>query len=108
MRGAKEVLLSTVVLGQPLYGFRHGSRYERNAWDMRPFLGNPYVSLVPVGNTLVMGCDRNRPTASHVAALTASSGTGGKLGRTQEGHAGDLRSCDPSKIPLAFATDHER
>ena len=49
VRGAEEVLLSAVVLGELLHGFRHGSRYERNVWQMRAFLDNPYVSLVPVG-----------------------------------------------------------
>ena len=49
MRGAEEVLLSADVLGELLYGFRHGSRYERNVRQMRAFLDNPYVSLVPVG-----------------------------------------------------------
>ena len=51
VRGAEEVLLSAVVLGELMYGFRHGSRYERNARGMRAFLDNPYVSLVPVGET---------------------------------------------------------
>lgn len=51
VRGAEEVLLSAVVLGELLYGFRHGSRYERNVRGMRAFLDNPYVSLVPVGDT---------------------------------------------------------
>ena len=51
VRGAEEVLLSTVVLAELLYGFRHGSRYERNVRGMRAFLDNPYVSLVPVGET---------------------------------------------------------
>ncbi|MDE2974923.1 MAG: type II toxin-antitoxin system VapC family toxin [Gemmatimonadota bacterium] len=51
VRGAEEVLLSAVVLGELLYGFRHGSRYERNIRGMRAFLDNPYVSLVPVGET---------------------------------------------------------
>lgn len=51
VRGSEEVLLSTVVLGELLYGFRHGSRYERNARQMRAFLDNPYVSVVPVGET---------------------------------------------------------
>jgi tRNA(fMet)-specific endonuclease VapC len=51
VRDAEEVLLPGVVLGELLYGFRHGSRYERNARDMRAFLDNPYVSLVPVGAT---------------------------------------------------------
>ena len=35
VRGAEEVLLSAVVLGELLYGFRRGSRYERNARQMR-------------------------------------------------------------------------
>ncbi len=51
VRGAEEVLLSAVVLGELMYGFRHGSHYERNARGMRAFLDNPYVSLVPVGET---------------------------------------------------------
>ena len=51
VRRAEEVLLSPVVLGELLYGFRHGSRYERNARAMRAFLDNPYVTVVPVGKT---------------------------------------------------------
>ena len=49
VRGAEEILISAVVLGELLYGFRHGSGYERNVRSMRSFLDNPYVSLVPVG-----------------------------------------------------------
>ena len=51
VRGAEEVLLSAVVLGELLYGFRNSSRYERNVRGMRAFLDNPYVSFVPVGQT---------------------------------------------------------
>ena len=51
VRGAEEVLLSTVVLGELMYGFRHGSRYERNARALRAFLDNPYVTVVPVEET---------------------------------------------------------
>ncbi|MCY3700965.1 MAG: type II toxin-antitoxin system VapC family toxin [Gemmatimonadetes bacterium] len=51
VRRAEEVLLSTVVLGELMYGFRHGSRYERNARALRAFLDNPYVTVVPVGET---------------------------------------------------------
>ena len=51
VRGAEEILLSAVVLKELLYGFRHGSRYERNTRGMRAFLDNPYVSFVPVGET---------------------------------------------------------
>ena len=51
VRDAEEVVLPAVVLGELLYGCRNGSRYERNVRDMRAFLDNPYVSLVPVGAT---------------------------------------------------------
>ena len=49
VRDATEVLMSAVVLGELLYSFRNGSRFDRNAADLRSFLDNPYVSLVPVG-----------------------------------------------------------
>lgn len=62
VRGAEQVLLSTVVLGELLYGFRNGSRYEGNVRGMRAFLDNPYVSVVPVGET----------TADRYSRITAS------------------------------------
>ena len=37
-----------VVIGELLFGFRQGSRYERNRRDLDGFLENPYVELVPV------------------------------------------------------------
>ena len=49
VRDATEVLMSAVVVGELLYGFRNGSRFDRNAADLRSFLDNPYVSFVPVG-----------------------------------------------------------
>ena len=49
VRDATEILMSAVVIGELLYGFRNGSRFDRNAADLRSFLDNPYVSLVPVG-----------------------------------------------------------
>ena len=49
VRDATEILMSAVVLGELLYGFRNGSRFDRNAADLRSFLDNPYVTLVPVG-----------------------------------------------------------
>ena len=50
VRDATEILMSAVVIGELLYGFRHGSRFDRNATDLRSFLDNPYVSFVPVGS----------------------------------------------------------
>ena len=51
VRGATEILMSAVVVGELLYGFRNGSRFDRNVADLRSFLDNPYVSFVPVGPT---------------------------------------------------------
>ena len=49
VRTAEEVLFSAVVVGEQLFGFRQGTRFERNLEELRSFLQRPYVSLVPVG-----------------------------------------------------------
>ena len=49
VRGAEETLLSAVVVGELMYGFRQGSYFERNVAALRAFLNNPYVSFVDVG-----------------------------------------------------------
>ena len=46
---AEEVLLSAIVVGEQLFGFRQGTHYERNVAELRSFLERPYVSFVPVG-----------------------------------------------------------
>jgi tRNA(fMet)-specific endonuclease VapC len=46
VREAEEVLLSTVVLGEVLYGFRNGSRYQENRKRLDEFLENPHVQVV--------------------------------------------------------------
>ncbi len=48
VRSATGILVSAVVIGELLYGCRNGSCFDRNASDLRSFLDNPYVSLVPV------------------------------------------------------------
>jgi len=48
VRGSDEVLLSTVVAGELLYGFRNGARFASNRRDFDAFLASPYVTLVPV------------------------------------------------------------
>lgn len=48
VRQAERVLVSVVVVGELLFGFRRGTRYERNRKDLDAFLGNRYVELVPV------------------------------------------------------------
>jgi tRNA(fMet)-specific endonuclease VapC len=49
VRDAEQVLLSVVVAGELLFGFRNGSRYEMNRRELDEFLANPYVALLPVG-----------------------------------------------------------
>jgi tRNA(fMet)-specific endonuclease VapC len=48
VRRSEEVLLSSVVLGELLFGFRNGSRYEENVQALQDFLGDPNVRLLPV------------------------------------------------------------
>lgn len=48
VRISEEVLLSIVVVGELLFGFRNGSRYEENARALRSFLEDPNVCLLPV------------------------------------------------------------
>ena len=51
VREAEEVLLSAIVVGELLYGFRRGSRFDRNLSDLQSFRDNPYVSFLPVSLT---------------------------------------------------------
>jgi tRNA(fMet)-specific endonuclease VapC len=48
VRSSEEVLLSIVFVGELLFGFRNGSRYEENALALRSFLEDPNVRLLPV------------------------------------------------------------
>jgi tRNA(fMet)-specific endonuclease VapC len=53
VRASEKVLFSAVVAGELLYGFRHGSRFERNLRELHEFLDHPFVTFIPV--TLVTG-----------------------------------------------------
>ena len=48
VRRSDEVLLPVVVAGELLYGFRCGSRFERNRQDFEAFITSPFVNVVPV------------------------------------------------------------
>lgn len=48
VRDARQVVFSTVVAGELLFGFRHGSRFERNRAELQAFLSHPRVSPLPV------------------------------------------------------------
>jgi len=62
VRKSGAVIVSAVVAGELLYGFRRGNRYERNLRDLHLFLENPYVRFVPV--TLVTADRYSRVAAS--------------------------------------------
>ena len=62
VREAEEVLLSAVVVGELMYGFRRGSRFERNIAQLRSLLDSPYVSFVDV----------SRVTADRYSRIAAS------------------------------------
>ena len=49
VRRADEVLLSAVVVGELLFGFRGGSDFDRNVARLHAFLDGPHVSFVDVG-----------------------------------------------------------
>ncbi len=48
MRRAKTLVVSTVMLGEVLAGFRHGSRASENLASLRRFVAQPRVHLLPV------------------------------------------------------------
>jgi predicted nucleic acid-binding protein len=48
VRRAEEVILSVVVAGELLLGFRLGTRFRKNVAELEAFLDNPYVTLLPV------------------------------------------------------------
>lgn len=62
VRRAEQVLVSTVVAGELLFGFRNGSRFETNREELEDFLASPYVVLLPV--TLVTADRFGRIAAS--------------------------------------------
>src|SRR5262245_16000954 len=46
VRQAEEVLLSLVVMGELLFGFHNGTRYQENRQFLDDFLRNPHVRVV--------------------------------------------------------------
>jgi tRNA(fMet)-specific endonuclease VapC len=47
VRNAEQVFLSTIVIGELLYGFRYGGRFEKNLDILQRFLENAYITLLP-------------------------------------------------------------
>ncbi|MYA20894.1 MAG: type II toxin-antitoxin system VapC family toxin [Chloroflexi bacterium] len=49
VRAAEEILLSAIVVGELLSGFRRGARFDWNLAELRSFFDNPHTHVVPVG-----------------------------------------------------------
>lgn len=67
VRSATEILMSAVVVGDLLYGFRNGSRFQRNLGESQSFLDNPHMSFSPAGPD----------TADNFSGITAALGANG-------------------------------
>lgn len=48
VRRSEELVLSSIVAGELLFGFRCGSRFEHNRRELDDLLRSPYVSFLPV------------------------------------------------------------
>ena len=46
---AESILVSPVVLGELMFGFRNGTRFKENMDDLNKFLEHEAVELVPIG-----------------------------------------------------------
>jgi tRNA(fMet)-specific endonuclease VapC len=65
---AELILISAVVLGELLFGFRNGTRFKKNLAELNRFLEHDSVKTVPVGKT---SADRY----SRIAAQLRRQGT---------------------------------
>ena len=67
VRDAEAILIPFVVIGELLYGFRNGSRLEKNTRELHAFLDSPHVTVPAVTFTTA---DRY----SRIAAALRSKG----------------------------------
>jgi len=65
---AELILISAIVLGELLFGFRNGTRFKKNLAELNRFLEHDSVETVPVGKT---SADRY----SRIAAQLRRQGT---------------------------------
>lgn len=48
LASAERVLMSSIVVGELEYGFRHGNRYAKNLATLDEFLAEPYVDFLTI------------------------------------------------------------
>ena len=51
VRASTELVFSIVVVGELLFGFRNGTRFDRNVKELDEFLAHPRVSVLAVTQT---------------------------------------------------------
>lgn len=51
VRSSTELVFSVVVIGELMFGFRHGTRMENNLRDLEGLLASPRVTVVDVTRT---------------------------------------------------------
>ncbi len=51
VRNSERIVMPHVVIGELFYGFRNGSRTDRNTRELHAFLDNPYVSVAATNLT---------------------------------------------------------
>ena len=68
VRASDELAFSTVVIGELLFGFRHGTHLARNTTELEEWLVHPRVTVLPVTPTTA---DRY----GRIAALLRKAGT---------------------------------
>ena len=91
VQDAEEVLMSAVVVGELLYGFRQGPRLEQNLAELRSFLERPYVPVGPV-------------TADRYSRIMASLRAKGNTCPDQQGLGRRTRDGDRSWPPIGRQT----
>jgi tRNA(fMet)-specific endonuclease VapC len=69
VRKAEHVLMSTIVIGELIFGFRNGTRYRQNIELLESFVANRDVTVVPVTFT----------TADRFGRIAASLRAKGRL-----------------------------
>ena len=97
-RKAEAVVMSPVVVGELLYGFRHGSRYGANLRQLDDFLEMPQVGLLPVNRDtadrfgLVAAALRRRgtPIPSNDIWIAAQALESGAVLLSYDPHFGDI------------------
>lgn len=98
VREAERVLVSPIVVGELLLGFRLGNRWEENAARLAAFLASPFVEMVTISETTSdrfarLAVDlrkKGRPIPTHDLWIAAQvSETGCEL-LSSDGHFGEI------------------